>query len=585
MVVDRDEVHSTLEPVPQQSRYQAEQRNPLPSDPGKQIALDPGKQIAIDGGKQCIENDNGGLEVAPQNDFDRQNTQVHHVLAQRLSAKTKGGMIGLILLIILGVLIILGAILGGLLGSRRDKGSETASSTSLSNSSAPSPSVTPTQRKIAAVSFIPQLSGSNYTSRVYFQDDEGQIMEAQGYDHNATWLVNKIGIGGKKGSAIAAAVSLSRPLTGLPLEISLFYLDVNNLIHDITYTDSTGNWTPGTLSAQGYTTMPNSSLSAMYHWCRLCANTTIIAFQDKNGFVQIGNHTSRGWTLNQLGQDLEPVMGTGLALQPFYRSGWLDQINLYHQKSLLNLSLASWNTVRQEVNGWSLNEQVYNPIPSGSPIAAASSYSNLSTGFETWIEVLSLSTTGIVVDTWSGKSNDWLTHDGHPSAMANSTENMKTYESVAVTAIGNAFAVVKQDGRPDAIEYWQVANDLVDWTLTGNVDLDVVKNAQADLNAMMRASDSSIDNFFFYAASGTPLHPAKSVRNATAVQVLIDYGLNVNIRPFDNGETPPELAAKLHLSDIAEILLHHGANIRDERHGGIWEVGKHVEPFRWYHGR
>ena len=94
--------------------------------------------------------------------------------------------------------------------------------------------------------------------------------------------------------------------------------------------------------------MPNSSLSAMYHWCRLCANTTIIAFQDKNGFVQIGNHTSRGWTLNQLGQDLEPVMGTGLALQPFYRSGWLDQINLYHQKSLLNLSLASWNEVHQE---------------------------------------------------------------------------------------------------------------------------------------------------------------------------------------------------------------------------------------------
>ena len=170
MVVGRDEVHSTLEPVSQQPRYQAEQWNPLASDPGK--------QIAIDDGKQRIENgDNGGLEVAPQNDFDRQNTQVHHVLAQRLSAKTKGGIIiGLILLIILG------AILGGVLGSRHDKSSETASPTSLSHSSAPSPSsssapspssssapspsVTSTQRKIAAVSFISQLSRPNYTSRV-----------------------------------------------------------------------------------------------------------------------------------------------------------------------------------------------------------------------------------------------------------------------------------------------------------------------------------------------------------------------------------------------------------------------------------
>ena len=55
--------------------------------------------------------------------------------------------------------------------------------------------------------------------------------------------------------------------------------------------------------------------------------------------------------------------------------------------------------------------------------------------------------------------------------MANSTGNVKTYEDVAVTAIGNAFAVVKQDGQADAIEYWKVADDLVDWTLIGNVDL------------------------------------------------------------------------------------------------------------------
>lgn len=124
--------------------------------------------------------------------------------------------------------------------------------------------------------------------------------------------------------------------------ISVFYLDVNNLIHDISYTPSAGKWNLGVLSDQGYTAMPDSSLAAMYNQCRLCANTTIIAFQDKNGFVQIGNLTSDGWILTQLGSALDPEIGTGLALQPFYRNGSKDQINLYHQKSNLNMSLASW---------------------------------------------------------------------------------------------------------------------------------------------------------------------------------------------------------------------------------------------------
>ena len=115
---------------------------------------------------------------------------------------------------------------------------------------------------------------------------------------------------------------------------------MNNLVHDIIYTGSTGDWSAGTVSVNGYTTMPNSSLSAMYNWCRLCANNTIIAFQDENGFVQIGNHTSRGWNLNQLGPALKPVMGTGLAL---HYTGEEYQINLFYQKSFLNLSMACFN--------------------------------------------------------------------------------------------------------------------------------------------------------------------------------------------------------------------------------------------------
>lgn len=82
-----------------------------------------------------------------------------------------------------------------------------------------------------------------------------------------------------------------------------------------------------------------------------------------------------------------------------------------------------------------------------------------------------ISNEGVEVNTWSGATNDWLEQYRHPSVMANSTSDKKVYGGVAVTAIGNAFSVVKQDGQADAIENWLVADDMVDWSLVGNVDL------------------------------------------------------------------------------------------------------------------
>lgn len=206
MVAGSDQAHSTLELVSQQPRSQAEaeQWKPLPSDPGKQVALDDGKQWVEHG-------DNGDLQVAPKEDFDPHKTHARNVLTQRPSKRSWrwiiiGGIVGLVL--------VLGAVLGGVLGSRH-KTSGTASSgkapsTSPSNSSTPSPSVTPSQRNIAAVSFA---SNSANVSRVYFQDDIGQILEASNTEGNTAWSINKTGVGGKNGSAIAAAVS--RP--GSPL--------------------------------------------------------------------------------------------------------------------------------------------------------------------------------------------------------------------------------------------------------------------------------------------------------------------------------------------------------------------------------
>lgn len=148
------------------------------------------------------------------------------------------------------------------------------------------------------------------------------------------------------------AVDICRFLLIYLKVVSVFYLNNSDVIHDVSYTASTG-WTSGRLADRGYTSMPNSSISAMYNQCRLCANTTIIAFQDTNGFFQIGNLTSDGWTLEQLGPDLEPEIGTALALQPFYRSGSEDRINLYYQKSNLNMSLAGWHVVSPGIHGLS----------------------------------------------------------------------------------------------------------------------------------------------------------------------------------------------------------------------------------------
>ena len=144
---------------------------------------------------------------------------------------------------------------------------------------------------------------------------------------------------GRNGSALAAAIS--RP--GFPVEISVIYLDIDNVVRDLIYTVE-GDWRSGNLSDYGYIAMSNSSLAVMYNQCELCANTTIIAFQNANGYIQIGNFTLNGWVTTQLGSTLNPYVGTGLALQPFYKNGTADQINLFFQNQQHNLTLVSFNS-------------------------------------------------------------------------------------------------------------------------------------------------------------------------------------------------------------------------------------------------
>ncbi|KIW95071.1 uncharacterized protein Z519_03653 [Cladophialophora bantiana CBS 173.52] len=124
-------------------------------------------------------------------------------------------------------------------------------------------------------------------------------------------------------------------------------------------------------------------------------------------------------------------------------------------------------------------------------------------------------------------------------------------------------------------------------------DVDAIANmlvdAGADVNASMGRFDSTVDVFFSHRISGTPLHAAVTLGNKSAVQTLLRLGADTEIRPFHDSDTALELAAQLHLAEIAELLLDHGANLRSVSESGsssgTWamhHVGSHVPPLsRW----
>lgn len=187
MAGNKDQAYSTLEALQLHRK-----EKPLPTDFGKQVAPEDGKQHAVD---------SVGIEVAPNGDFNAQHAGGHHVQVHRPSRMKWILFVGVVSLV-----VIVAAVLGGVFGSRhKNHGTaEGTSLTNLSNSSITSPSARPPQRNIAALSY--SLNSVNNT-RVYFQDDLGQIIEAANFANNTVWSIEGTGIRGKNGSAIAAAVS------------------------------------------------------------------------------------------------------------------------------------------------------------------------------------------------------------------------------------------------------------------------------------------------------------------------------------------------------------------------------------------
>ena len=191
MDAGRDGPYSALEVVPHQCVHQMNQQDePLPPDLGKQVVPLEEKQVYQDDGKQHMVKNSSDHRV-----------QFHRLL--RRNRILLGGALGLIVII---------ALVLGLVFGLKHKRSGTTLVTSPSNSSAipaPTPPISssptsPPQRNIAALSFAAESANN---TRVYFQGNAGQIMEAANSAEDTKWSVNGTGIIGKNGTAIAAAVS------------------------------------------------------------------------------------------------------------------------------------------------------------------------------------------------------------------------------------------------------------------------------------------------------------------------------------------------------------------------------------------
>ncbi|ESZ92402.1 hypothetical protein SBOR_7210 [Sclerotinia borealis F-4128] len=386
---------------------------------------------------------------------------------------------------VIAMAVIIAGVVGGIVASKKNKATimdKVSGGVTSSNSSSPTSSVSsnsptstntasllgstiaPFQRNIAAVSYA---SKNVNNSRIYYQDNQGNILESHNSASTQTWTTSQI-VTAKNGSSFAAAVTMPENT----FEITVLYSDSDNLLHDIIYNVTSDSWDEGTLSSENFIISENSRVSVMYWQCLLCSNTTIIAFQDLNNQVQVGNLTNSGWTLTQM--NVGAIDNTGLALQPFYRLNEAHQINLYYQQTNSNMAISAWEYT---TSNWSINAATYYSLTFGVPIAASASYTNVKstgdvkTGFETWGETLTLSHLGLKINTYMGAHNDWEVMGVHPSAMSNSTQNPKVFKSIAATAIGAAFIVVENDGKADVIESYQVEDDAVNWSSAGTVDI------------------------------------------------------------------------------------------------------------------
>lgn len=110
----------------------------------------------------------------------------------------------------------------------------------------------------------------------------------------------------------------------------------------------------------------------------------------------------------------------------------------------------------------------------------------------------------------------------------------------------------------------------------------LIERGGADVNATMNQYDLFSETWNHLRISGTALHSAIAARSLPAVLVLLDHGANINRRPYEDSETPLELAARLHLSEIVELLCSRGAALANDVDGGwaLHNIAHYTDPLQ-----
>ncbi|PQE32674.1 Fucose-specific lectin protein [Rutstroemia sp. NJR-2017a WRK4] len=388
-----------------------------------------------------------------------------------LSKRTKWLIVGGIAL---GIVVVVAAAVGGALAATKRSSSSTHSvpqstgtatgasasartTTSTSASASQTAGPLPT-RGLAAVSYP---SGSSNTTHLFYQDSSGELIESISTSDNGSWTTNKLGVKANNGSALAAAVT--RP--GLdPVAINLFYIDNTHTLQNLVFSSSTSSWSPGNISAQNINVYASSNLAALANPCIPCTYTTIVAYQDTQGFISIANQTELNgeWnTTELLGQSL----GVSFSLQNNTDPSNVGiRANLWYQESDGGMMYIFWHPD----TGWSnpSHPPQYQTFQSGTTIAASVAKQVAQGGSQLWINLLSLEDQGIRVDTWSGNTKGWLVNGGRPGVMQNvstSAGKGKEFGALATTGAGEVFAFVREEGEEKRVEGWVMDGDLVTW--------------------------------------------------------------------------------------------------------------------------
>jgi len=168
----------------QYSTLEVVNSNPIPKKPPPE---DLGKQVVTENGIEALDQ--------PQQPFNSEKIPFHR-------RRKRLWIIASIVILV----VILAAVLGGVLGSRKPKKADSNSSPSTTPSPSPIPKTQANliQRKIAAISY--PVNNAN-TTRLYYQDTNGTLVEGVQTSSSAEWNFTSIRNTNSNCTALAAAVT------------------------------------------------------------------------------------------------------------------------------------------------------------------------------------------------------------------------------------------------------------------------------------------------------------------------------------------------------------------------------------------